>query len=71
MPISLTDSQIDAVFAAARPLEPLDRSRFLKDVAAELAGIADPGDGTVAKICRQIQRRYFDPPQLTESGKYR
>jgi hypothetical protein len=71
MPLSLSDAQLDAVFNAARPLQPRDRSRFLEDVAAELAVYPDPGDGTVAKVCRLVQRRYFDPPQLAELGKYR
>jgi hypothetical protein len=69
--LALTDRQLDCVYDAARPLQPRDRGRFLKDVAAELAGIPDPGDGQVAKICRVVQRRYFDPPILAASGKYR
>jgi hypothetical protein len=73
MPLALTDSQLDAVFDAARPLQPRDRSRFLKDVAIALAGCPDPGDGTVFKVCRQIQGRYFDPPLLAggDQSKYR
>jgi hypothetical protein len=71
MPLALTDRQLDAVFDAARPLQPRDRSRFLKDVAAELAGNSDPGDGQVARVVRAVQKRYFDPPRLAESGKYR
>jgi hypothetical protein len=71
--LSLSDSQLDAVFNAARPLQPRDRSRFLKDVAAELAAYPDPGDGTVAKICRVVQKRYFDPPRFAsgDQSKYR
>jgi hypothetical protein len=65
MPLRLTDSQITAVFAAARPLAVQDRDPFLQDVAALLAGIADPGDGDVARAIRAVQRRHFDPPELT------
>jgi hypothetical protein len=69
--LALTDAQLDTVFNAARPLQPRERSRFLEDVAAELAAYPDPGDGTVAKVCRQLQKKYCDPPQLAELGKYR
>jgi hypothetical protein len=71
MPLALSDRQLDIIFDATRPLLPVDRSRFLADVAAELAGCSEPGDGTVARICRQLQPRYFRPPVLAESGKYR
>jgi hypothetical protein len=64
-PLRLTDSQITAVFAAARPLAVQDRDPFLQDVASLLAGIADPGDGDVARAIRLVQRRHFDPPELS------
>jgi hypothetical protein len=70
-PFSLSNAQLDAIYDAARPLQPIDRSRFLEDVAAELAGCPDVGDGQLARIVRQVQKRYFRPPQLAESGKYR
>jgi hypothetical protein len=63
-PIALTDAQLTAVFEAARPLAVQDRDPFLQDVAALLAGIADPGDGDVARAIRVVQRRHFDPPEL-------
>ena len=61
-PIALTDAQLSAVFDAARPLAVQDRDPFLQEVAAALQGIADPGDGDVARAIRTVQRRYFDPP---------
>jgi hypothetical protein len=64
-PIALTDAQLTAVFEAARPLAVQDRDPFLQDVAALLAGIADPGDGDVARAIRVVQRRHFDPPELS------
>jgi hypothetical protein len=48
-PLRLTDSQITAIFAAARPLAVQDRDPFLQEVAAALQGIPDPGDGDVAR----------------------
>jgi hypothetical protein len=68
-PLRLTDSQITAIFAAARPLAVQDRDPFLQDVAAALQGIADPGDGDVARAIRAVQRRHFDPPDLDERAE--
>jgi hypothetical protein len=41
------------------------RDAFLLDLAAALQDIADPGDGDVARAIRQVQRRHFDPPELS------
>jgi hypothetical protein len=65
-PIRLTDAQLTAVFAAARPLAVASRDAFLLDLATALAGITDPGDGDVARAIRAVQRRHFDPPQFDE-----
>jgi hypothetical protein len=66
-PLRLTDSQITAIFAAARPLAVQDRDPFLQEVASLLAGIPDPGDGDVHRAIRALQRRHFDPPELTDA----
>jgi hypothetical protein len=52
---------------AARP----DRSLFLADEAAALRGQAI-GDGAVFRVIREVQERYFRPPELIPggSGKY-
>jgi hypothetical protein len=63
-PIALTDAQLTAVFAAARPLAVQDRDPFLQEVASLLAGIVDLGDGDVARAIRAVQRKHFDPPTL-------
>jgi hypothetical protein len=65
-PLRLTDSQITAIFAAARPLAVQDRDPFLQEVAGLLQGIVDPGDGDVARAIRQTQRKHFDPPETDE-----
>jgi hypothetical protein len=65
-PLRLTDSQITAVFEAARPLPRASRDAFLLDLAAALAGIVDPGDGDVARAVRTVQRKHFDPPETDE-----
>jgi hypothetical protein len=68
-PLRLTDSQITAVFAAARPLAVQDRDPFLQEIAGLLQGIVDPGDGDVARAIRAVQRRHFDPPQFDERSE--
>ena len=70
-PIHLTDSQLEQILRAAAPLAPEDRSLFLADVATALRGQA-LGDGAVFRVIREIQERYFHPPQFTPggSGKY-
>jgi hypothetical protein len=62
MPIALTDSELDIVFAAARPLQLEDRDPFLRDVAERLAALPERGDGLVFQICREVQREHWDPP---------
>jgi hypothetical protein len=73
-PIRLSDSELDAVMAAARPL-PVDlRDPFLQVVAHALSGRDVIGPGTVHQVCRELQRQFFDPPDLSRSNdtsKYR
>jgi hypothetical protein len=70
-PIRLSDSELDAVFAAAHPLAVADRDPFLQAVAAALAQHrGEIGEGVVYSICREQQRRFFDPP-ITEDHKHR
>jgi hypothetical protein len=74
-PLALSDAQLDIVFRLAAPLLAADRSAFLEDVARALGELPEVGDGVVARICAQVQRRYWRPPQLRPggvgSGKYR
>jgi hypothetical protein len=65
-PIALTDAQLTTLFEAARPLAVGDRDPFLQEVAAALAGIADPGDSDVARAIRAVRRKHFDPPPTDE-----
>jgi hypothetical protein len=73
MPLRLKDDELDAVYRAARPLEPHQRDAFLQRVADELANCPEIGPGIVARACRTAQREFFDPPVLTraEWSKYR
>jgi hypothetical protein len=74
MPIlRLSDDELDAIFAAARPLDVGDRDGFLKAVAAALQSAGEIGPGVVHRVCVELQREFFDPPLETRSGtgKYR
>src|SRR5262249_3496681 len=44
--------------AAGRPLSPADRDAFLRHVATVLATQPTLGDGIVARVCREVQRRF-------------
>ena len=59
---------------AAAPLPVQSRDSFLREVAAKLESCPALGDGVVALTCREAQRKYFDPPNLSNGGgvpKYR
>ena len=62
-PIRLSDDELDSVLAAARPIAIERRDAFLQHVAAELRS-REIGPGLVARICREVQREFFDPPDL-------
>jgi hypothetical protein len=66
-PLALTDDQMSQVLRSAEPLRPSARSAFLQDVAQALNG-HELGDGFVQRVCRDVQRKYFDVPDLRNSG---
>jgi hypothetical protein len=74
-PLALSDAQLDIVFRLAAPLLDVDRSAFLEDVARALGELPEVGDGIVARVCAQMQRKYWRPPEIgcggAGSGKYR
>jgi hypothetical protein len=73
-PLALTDSQLDTVYRCAGPLAPAVRPAFLELVAQGLAGAGEIGDGTVARVCAEAQRRFWVPPDLARgagSSKWR
>jgi hypothetical protein len=61
-PLASTDAEFDAVFSAARPLDPALRDPFLQAVATALQGCSEIGPGAVFVVCRELQRQFFDPP---------
>jgi hypothetical protein len=68
-PLALDDAQITTIMRAARILAPADRDAFLRQVAAVLELQPAIGDGIVARVCREIQQRYWVPPELDGTGR--
>jgi hypothetical protein len=61
-PFGVDDVCYDIIMHPARPLARGLRDQFLEDVASSLRNITDPGPGEVFRICREMQRKHFDPP---------
>jgi hypothetical protein len=68
-PLRLSDSELDAVLAAARPLDVRMRDAFLQRVASELGRCGEIGPGVVYRVTAQVQREFFDPPDLTRPSR--
>jgi hypothetical protein len=63
-PIALNDTELAEVMAAARPLARHQRDGFLQAVADELSRCGQVGPGVVHRVCRELQRKFFDVPDL-------
>ena len=63
-PIYLTDSELEAVMAAARPLAPRDRDRFLQAVAQAIAELPERGPGSVYRAIHDTFKTHFVAPDL-------
>jgi hypothetical protein len=63
-PIALSDSELEAIMNAAKPLTPHGRDLFLRQVAAAIVALPERGDGAVARAIRSVWQRHFDPPDL-------
>jgi hypothetical protein len=60
-PLPLTDDQLATIQRAAAPIAAPDRVAFLAAVAQALQG-REIGDGVVARVCAEQQRKWFTPP---------
>jgi 3-hydroxyisobutyrate dehydrogenase-like beta-hydroxyacid dehydrogenase len=69
-PIRLTDEELTAVMAAARPIAVDRRDEFLRKVASELGRCGELGDGVVYRVIAQVQREHFEPPDLELRGRW-
>ena len=64
----LSDSQIEILFSAARPLPSPEHAAFLEEATAVLAGCLEIGDGVVYRTARELQRKYWKPPSSEVRG---
>jgi hypothetical protein len=72
MPLHLSDEEMDLLLALAAPIDHQHRAAFLATVAAELEAGGQAGAvgiGSVHRVARTVQRRFFDPPQLPNASK--
>jgi hypothetical protein len=62
--LSLSDAELEVVMSYAGPLPHQSLGAFLESVAAELSKLDHDliGPGTITRVCRLVQRQYFDPP---------
>jgi hypothetical protein len=63
-PLALSDAQITTTMGLARPLQPQQRTAFLEMIAAKLNGRREIGDGQLHRLCVELRRKLFDPPNL-------
>jgi hypothetical protein len=64
-PLNLSDDELAIVMDCAKPLRPAERNAFLVAVSIELGRERQLGPGIVSRVCRNLQRGFFDPPDLT------
>jgi hypothetical protein len=67
-PIKLNDDELAVVMSAARPLPVACRDHFLQEVASALQGYDEIGPGIVHRVIAQVQREFFDPPDLSRGN---
>ena len=68
-PLQLNDEEMTVLLTLAGPIDQRLRPQFLQEVAAELEAhrqAGEIGEGSVHRLARQIQRKYFEPPQFRE-----
>jgi hypothetical protein len=62
-PLALSDGQITTIMQLCRPLASDQRATFLEMIATKLNGHREIGDGALYQLCRELQRKLFDPPE--------
>jgi hypothetical protein len=65
--LHFSDEEMTLLLSLAQPIEPAQRSAFLDAVAAEI-GEQPSGPGLVHQLGRRVQRRYFDPLQISPNS---
>jgi hypothetical protein len=68
--VSLTDAELEAIEAAARPVPQASRGSFLEQVARAVAG-RQIGPGELHRIIAELQPLFFEPPTTKHRGRQR
>jgi hypothetical protein len=64
--IALSDAQLDTLFRLSAPLAVVDRTPFFEAVVSKLAENPELlGDGHVARIALEVQKKFWVPPDLS------
>jgi hypothetical protein len=65
-PIAFTDEEMSLLINLSGPIAPAARPAFMDAVAAAVEAKGQPsGVGLVHQVGRQIQKQFWDPPQLS------
>lgn len=65
-PIAFTDEEMSLLISLSGPIAPAARPAFLDAVAAAIEAKGQPsGVGIVHQVGRQIQRQFWEPPQIS------
>ena len=70
-PLQLNDNEMSVLMSLAGPIDQQRRPQFLQEVAAELEAkrqAGEVGEGLVHRLARTIQRKYWDPPQISPNA---
>jgi hypothetical protein len=71
MPLALNDEEMTLLLSLSAPIDQRLRSEFLAAVAAELEANGPVGIGSVHRVARVVQRRFFDPPVVDHGPQRR
>ena len=67
-PIELSEDELSAVMSTARLLPVDRRDAYLEAVASALQSRREIGPGVVYRVVAEMQRVFFDPPDLSRPG---
>jgi hypothetical protein len=68
-PPDLPDAELGVLMTLAAPLERARRVAFLERATAILASRPERGPGVVHRVGRELQRDYYNPPQMSDAGE--
>jgi hypothetical protein len=67
--ITLTEESQRILLSLSKPLSPIAREQFFRQVASTLAELSEIGPGTVYQVAAAVQRALFDAPLLDGSSE--